>query len=76
MNKNGYTALDPNEGPTAWLKRDSLESAEEALYTIVEGKDPNNPLNKVRLNENEMSRALNQIHREKKRERESEAKPA
>lgn len=55
-------ALDPEEGPTAWVEIHPLETAEKAHVTLKFGTDPDNPTKEMTLNQHETARMMRRIH--------------
>lgn len=53
MSSNGFTPLDPDQGPTVWARRD--ESNEHTIE-VVEGTDPTEPRESYLLSVAEIKR--------------------
>lgn len=49
-----YRTLDPDEGPTAWIKQDQ---SNPYTYTLLFGSDPEDPTTSVIVSKQEIERA-------------------
>lgn len=58
MSDHDFVPLDPNEGPTAWVKAQQSDTSEYAHVVFVSGGDPTDPHNKILLNASEMETAI------------------
>ena len=58
MNDSDLIPLDPNEGPTIWLR---LGGGNHHTHSLIVGTDPDNPLRSVQVSSSEIKRAYHTI---------------